>query len=107
MIQFFKEYFFLKEKEKNDYKKLGRITKHRTQKMLIKKDFCPICGYKIVAPNVWVTYHIRYNPPLTILACKYCNYTEFLLRNEFKLTRRTKYRAYKILKYHEKLGFPI
>jgi len=46
-----------------------------------KGDICPICQQPIRSPNFWVKYHISYNPELIILACRYCNYTEWCLRN--------------------------
>lgn len=47
---------------------------------LNKGDKCPICDKLIIKPNTWVKYHISYNPEMVILACKYCNYTEYCLR---------------------------
>lgn len=45
-----------------------------------KGDRCPICKYTIVGENCWVRFHIKYKPNILILACKYCNYGEYLLR---------------------------
>jgi len=44
------------------------------------KGQCPICRKKVVSPNVWVKYHVRYEPPIVILACRFCNWTERQLR---------------------------
>jgi len=65
-----------------------------------KGDTCPICLRKVIKPNAWVKFHIKYSPELTVLACKYCNFVEFALRtgkpipfvrenpyNKFRLTR--------------------
>jgi len=51
---------------------------------LKKGDKCPICDYKILAPNCWVRFHVKYDPPIVILACKYCNYVEYCRRNGYK-----------------------
>jgi len=65
-----------------------------------KGDKCPICTRLIIFPNVWVRFHVTYNPEIQLLACKYCNYVEYALRtgkpipfvkenpyNKFRLTR--------------------
>ena len=52
--------------------------------LIKKRDRCPICKYQILPPNKWVQYHVSYNPEIVILACSYCNYVEFLLRNGIK-----------------------
>jgi hypothetical protein len=41
---------------------------------------CPICKLPVVAPNRFVRFHIRYKPPLIIMACQYCNDTEHAIR---------------------------
>jgi len=49
----------------------------------MKKNFCPICGRSIRAPNCWVRFHVRYGRrPIVILACKYCNWLEMILRTK-------------------------
>ena len=77
---------------------------------------CPICNAKITKKNPIVRYHIRYHPPLVILACKFCNYTEYNLRNNLPLSRCSlnnnihRYsinRAKKVLLFHNKLGLKI
>lgn len=65
-----------------------------------KNEKCVICGLKIVPPNAWVKYHVRYDPPICVLACKYCNYTEFCLRNGRFLSKETRKRYNKVLEYH-------
>jgi len=82
-----------------------------------KRGKCPICSSKTTAKNPLVVYHIRYNPPLVILACKFCNFTEYALRNNYPLPRCAiqinKYkiesipRAKKVILYHNKLGIKI
>lgn len=49
---------------------------------LKKGDKCPICELSIKKPNAWVRFHIKYSPPIEILACKYCNYAEWAFRNK-------------------------
>lgn len=81
------------------------------------KNLCPICGCSITKKNPLVVYHIRYHPPLVILACKYCNYTEYSLRKSYPLPRCAIYtnrykinsvpRAKKVILYHDKLGLKI
>lgn len=73
-----------------------------------KGDICPICKNKILGKNVWVMYHIRYNPPLVILACKFCNFTEFCLRNGIKGTNAlTIKRVNKVINYQKKFNIKI
>ena len=75
--------------------------------MLIKKgknDICPVCQYKIRGHNYWVKYHVSYTPNLEILACRFCNYTEWAMRNG-KVTRlkcATPARIYGILQIQKK-----
>jgi hypothetical protein len=71
------------------------------------QNLCPICGYKITRSNALVVYHIRYDPPLVILACKYCNYTEMLLRNNKVIPRGLLKRAEKVLSLNARLGVKI
>jgi len=47
-----------------------------------KGDICPVCQKIMWGKNYWVIYHIRYSPPIVILACRYCNYTEWAVRND-------------------------
>ena len=54
---------------------------------------CPICQYRIIPPNTIEKFHIRYLPPLVILACKYCNQTEYDLRKKIPLHFYTKAHA--------------
>jgi len=82
------------------------------------KNTCPICSARVTKKNPLVVYHIRYSPPLVILACKYCNYTEWALRkksyplpacsiktNPYKMQSIP--RAKKVILYHHKLGLKI
>jgi len=79
--------------------------------MLIKQekgDVCPVCHYQIIAPNCWVRYHISYKPQMVILACKYCNFVEYKLRNGIsgygsKFNSRWK----QVVLYHSKFGITI
>lgn len=53
-----------------------------------KGERCPICRLKMARPNAWVKFHIKYRPEMTILACKFCNFTEWALRNQIPLKSR-------------------
>lgn len=82
-----------------------------------KKILCPICRSKITKINPMVKYHVRYEPPLVIFACKFCNFTEYALRNNLNLPfcafvrnrykDNAKSRAEKVIAFHEKIGVPI
>jgi len=72
-----------------------------------KKNKCPICRYFIVAPNVWVRYHVSYDPQIVIMACKYCNYVENCLRNNKPVSLSQYGRIEKVINYHKKLGFKL
>jgi len=88
-----------------------------SKKNLTKKEICPICNTKVRKPNEFVKYHLRYSPELTIMACKYCNFTEYALRNNKPLPPcgyAVKYKAYdqltrasKIIRFHNKLGLKL
>jgi endogenous inhibitor of DNA gyrase (YacG/DUF329 family) len=79
---------------------------------LKKADKCPICSRKIVRPNSWVRFHIKYQPEMVILACKYCNLIEkdmrcgtpvhFLKRNPYRPNRLS--RAELVISYMQKFG---
>jgi hypothetical protein len=43
-------------------------------------DICPICEMEIKGKNGWVRYHVSYKPEIVILACKYCNKIERVIR---------------------------
>jgi len=92
--------------------------RHKKMKYQGLENTCPICGVKITKVNPLVRYHLRYKPPLVILACKFCNFTEFALRNDLKLPKcaygsffypqkDTRTRAAKVLLFHNKLGLQI
>lgn len=49
--------------------------------MAISKKVCPICGKEPAKRGGWVTYHISYDPEITLDACKSCNFLEYLLRH--------------------------
>jgi len=75
---------------------------------LNKGDICPICIKKIVKPNTWVRFHIKYKPEMQILACKYCNYTEFCLRTGIKGSKAlSKIRVNRVLFYLKKFDIEI
>jgi len=69
-----------------------------------KGDICPICEMELKKPNYWVRYHVSYEPNLVILACRYCNYTEWALRNKVVVRLRcaTPNRIYRVLNLHRK-----
>jgi len=50
-----------------------------------RKGVCPICHKKVIRPNSWVRYHVRYNPVIEIYACKFCNFAEWALRKNIPL----------------------
>lgn len=64
---------------------------------------CPICLLPIKKPNKWVRYHVRYNPPLVILACSFCNGTEMRIRRGLPLSPAMAVRAQKLLNFHRNL----
>jgi len=69
-----------------------------------KGDICPVCEQRIKKPNFWVRYHIAYQPNMCILACRYCNYTEYAIRTS-KVDRircATPARVYRVLNYHRR-----
>lgn len=70
---------------------------------------CPICRRKVTNKNMWVRYHVRYNPVIEIYACKWCNFTEFLLRNNIHRTSPniTPERIEKVINYQKKFGIII
>lgn len=92
-------------------------------------DRCPICNFFITSPNCWVKYHVRYpkikgtasyalslplrsynkkwTGEIAILACKYCNYTEYCLRNNKQGGSKVYSRFAKVLKYQAKFGVII
>lgn len=73
-------------------------------------DICPICQNELHGRNFWVPYHIRYGTnPICILACRYCNYTEWALRNQKidRLRCATPNRVNQILILHKKFGCEI
>jgi len=46
-----------------------------------KGDVCPVCEIQMWRKNYFVPYHVRYGErPIVILACRFCNYTEYVLR---------------------------
>ncbi len=49
---------------------------------LERGDICPICEMVIKNENYWQPYHISYVPELVILACKYCNFLEWAIRED-------------------------
>lgn len=71
---------------------------------LKKGDKCPICRYIIRKPNCWVRFHVKYNPPIVILACKYCNFAEFGLRTGEYLTPRALHRTWEVSSYMRRFG---
>lgn len=73
-----------------------------------KNDVCPICHYQIISPNCWVRYHISYKPEMVILSCKYCNMSEYFLRNNIKRdTPKFNSRWRSVLLFQKKFGVII
>jgi len=73
-----------------------------------KGDICPICRYGISGRNQWVKYHISYRPELTILACKFCNFTEWSIRNEISIPfGAVDSRKNKVIAFQAKMGYAL
>lgn len=54
---------------------------------------------------MWVRYHVRYTPPIVVLACKYCNFTEWGLRNGITRIKCANInRIIKVSHFSEKFG---
>jgi len=71
--------------------------------------YCPICYKKIIPPNILLEYHIRYTPPLIIMACKWCNFAEYGLRNNLNLSynKETVKRIPHVIKFQAKFGIKL
>jgi len=117
-------------------KKNGKIFANK-MKSKDTRPRCPICGVLFTKKNPPVNYHLRYpiekysanwvykkpynsgkewTGELAIIACKFCNFTEYALRNNKPLPRcavasrypqDTLSRADKVIKFHYKLGLKI
>jgi len=61
------------------------------------REKCPICHFPICRPNKLVVFHIKYDPPLVIFACSYCNFIEYKLRR--KLSIKDPNRAIAVRRY--------
>jgi len=77
------------------------------KKAKTQKSRCPICLLGVFSPNTWVKYHIRYDPPIVIMACKYCNYVEWAMRNGHSLPARHEYRSRQIVALHQRMGVKL
>lgn len=72
-----------------------------------KKDKCPICLKQINNKNRWVRFHVRYNPQIVVIACKWCNFTEWVLRNNIEHRNYgviTPYRINRVIQFQNKFG---
>jgi len=69
------------------------------------REKCPICCFPIVKPNNLLRYHVRYEPPIEIFACKYCNWMEYSLRH--KLSIKDPNRAVAVRRYMLKFGIQL
>lgn len=74
-----------------------------------KGEKCPICHKKVISPNCWVNYHVNYDPPIVITACKWCNFAEFVIRNKYTLqfNKFTNERIPYVKEFHKKYGYII
>lgn len=72
-----------------------------------KIGICPICYQKPVAKNNWVIYHISYSPVQVIMACKYCNWVENLLRTKKVIPLKQYERSKLVQKYHLKFNIKL
>ncbi len=57
------------------------------------KRLCLICGKDPTRRGGWVTYHISYDPELSIDTCRSCNFLEYLLRHH-KSIKKFGYRKF-------------
>lgn len=74
-----------------------------------KFDKCVICFRRVYKPNILLKYHIRYNPPLIIIACKYCNYAEKALRTGYleRCGFQTRTRFYRVSLFHKRFKISL
>jgi len=73
-----------------------------------QKQICPVCEIKILPPNSWVRFHVKYAPPIEIFACKYCNYVEFCLRTgKIDWCRDDRARIFAVREYMLKFGINL
>jgi hypothetical protein len=103
-LKAFKEYILVRIKK--------RMLFRENYNMKIKKskgDKCPICQKNITGENCWIRYHIRYNPPLVILACKYCNFIEYALRTNTPIKGGSfnMHRIKKVISFHSSFNFKL
>jgi len=87
-----------------------KTTKNTLKIKKTKKDVCPICKKQLSAKNRWVKYHVSYKPEIMILACKWCNFTEWVLRNNIKNRNYgvlTPHRVQSVIDYQEKFGVQL
>jgi len=70
-----------------------------------RRPQCPICLRPVRRPNMLLRYHVRYEPPIVILACRYCNYVEYLLRNKKSVVDAT--RAFLVTRYMLRFGIQL
>jgi hypothetical protein len=75
----------------------------------MNKPYCPICKKPVIGKNSWIKYHISYKPEMTIMACKFCNYTEWLLRNNLSMKYHLECiaRSKDVILYQNKFGIKI
>jgi len=88
----------------SDYILLDMLTTERKSRK--KRGKCPICLVPPRRPNRFVRYHVRYGKrPIVILACKFCNYVEYQLRNGLDIVDTS--RAYAVSSYMLQFGIRI
>ena len=73
------------------------------------QDKCPICQKTIIPPNTWLKYHVRYDPPIMLMACKYCNFIEFSLRTNKPIPplMANMHRINKVIALHSSFGIKL
>jgi len=70
-----------------------------------KSKICQICGMKVKKPNSFVKYHVSYEPEYVIKACSFCNYAEYLLRNEIVENTPFRNREHALLRFMKVIHF--
>jgi len=75
----------------------------------MQDKICPICYKKPTKKNPFVRFHITYPPKeMCVLACRYCNYVEYLMRTKKLITgKESQKRIFPVRKYMKKFGIVL
>jgi len=79
-------------------------TKPTSPRLTIGRGYCPICMQQ---NKVLVRYHVRYEKPIVILACKACNLAERCMRLHIGHEFVSGIRFFAVREYHKKLGIVV